>query len=1235
MSRDRLIHVVLLAAGVSSVMAAPPPAPEATRAAPLGRDSHVIRWNDVEGESGYRIERRNGSQWDAVATAAANATTWLESGRPDGELPEYRIIAFNQDGDSPPGTSATSVRMNVLFFYADDLGYKDVVANRNPAIDGPTIYETPNIDSLAAEGVNFNRAYCSAPKCVTARRALQTGMVDFRTAAIAKNGGIGNEMVTMGEAMKAGGYRTCFIGKWHLGGKLEGSTSGGDEDFSSGGLVPHQSPVYTDWSALPETDIKFIPASDPNHDEGNKIPATQGYDVAIATGEWGAPPISYFANAPTGVPGEYWYGLPDLYSNDPNEYLTERLTSEATGFITGHLANHASQPFFLMLAHYAVHTPLEARPADVAYFDAKRATMAAQFATHPAGAGEQIDLTSKVRMHQDQTTYAAMLKSFDESLANLRAHLAATPDPRNPGKNLGQTTIIVFSSDHGGKSTHWINSGDSTDIPTANYPLRQGKTWCYEGGLRVPLVVHWPGIGDAGRTAGTLVHGADFYTSILDMTGTPRVPSQHLDSLSFAAAVADADTETRSESHHWFTNADDGTGNPALGAYRRGDYKLVHHINRRISELYNIAEDEGEQNDIASIRPDLTGEMFRALLAKRDESGSRPPLPTSNSWSTELLVLAPVMDIPAVPDAAPTGLSGTAVSSTAIDLTWNDTSGNEERFVIQRKLQGSGAFLEVATVPANTSRFRDTGLIPSTSYQYRIQAETLGGWAGPSNQITVPTPATGMLPIIARGDWLTTLKNEERIIQPLVNDQGENLSVIAIGTSSLGTLEPLPGNRIRFVPHPGVVGEDDAFYTVAGDAGSGTGAIRIRILADHTVTPEPIFDLTPVREETLVDSWEFGEAAGTRIGLCANGAPAATSSFTGSQTFPSTDGNGNLRIVQSTAANDTFRVTTTASSGIRALGQPGAGVFELSIIYAAADLSGGDADGAYAGAALRDGTLNTDLLAFRLQESGGNLQLQLRNPGQNVLATLSGSVLTSPISARAEVNLATRSAKVYYNIGSGEVFAGNFGIDPAATTWSIYRVASANRSPDFGPTDFITIDAVRVKEIEITNPPAPHPAEVHAARWFGTAEAQADERALWNDPDLDGVTNLMEFALGANPASPVGGPSVHGRMMDSPADVDSLPELVFTLPVRLGAKFLVPPSGGGMEASVDGVHYRVEAGSDPNQFDLAVEEVHPALESGLPPLPREGWEYRSFRLPDSNGLGMRSAFMRLRAESLP
>jgi arylsulfatase A-like enzyme len=447
--------------------------------------------------------------------------------------------------------------MNVLFFIVDDLGCKDIVANRNPATDGPTIYETPAMDQLAADGMRFRQAYANGPRCVVSRISMMTGNYHFRPNPKESAPRFGDHQC-FSEVLQKAGYHTGYLGKWHLGYSEEDGTR----------------------------------------------PVDRGFDFNVGSSKMGSPGQKggYFAPYNT----SYIKGLEDA---PEGEYITERLTEEAIGFLQDHAKKKADEPFLLCVAHYAVHMPIEAKPEDIAYFEKKRATV--DFGKQPE---RRKYYTASEKMRQDNATYAAMVKGVDDSLAALRAELDRL--------DMADNTVIILTSDHGGKSCTSVDK-DGAGQPTSNYPLRTGKGWLYEGGVRIPMFVSWPGVVQPGAVTDSLVLGSDLYNTILAAAQIDPISGEGLDSVSFAPTVADASVSNRDAVHFNFTTQT-GNANTPMSAFRKGDYKYVLRLIENKQQLFNIATDESESNDLVEQMPELASSMNKELFEFLDSIGIKP-----------------------------------------------------------------------------------------------------------------------------------------------------------------------------------------------------------------------------------------------------------------------------------------------------------------------------------------------------------------------------------------------------------------------------------------------------------------------------------------------------------------------------------------------------------------------------------------------------------------------------------
>jgi len=329
-------------------------------------------------------------------------------------------------------------------------------------------------------------------------------------------------------------------------------------------------------------------------------PQNQGFDVNIGGCGAGAP-LSYFF--PYNVSrkkgdGKKIYGLDDGVQD---EYLTERLTKETIKFIEANKDTH----FFAYVSHYAVHTPIEAKQEVVDKYAKKIEGM--DFEGEPYSFGPD----GRHKMHQDHPVYAAMVESMDESLGQIIESLKK--------EGIYDNTIIILTSDHGGLSNSGIDS--KRELATSNLPLRAGKGHSYEGGLKVPAIVKWSGYTEAGTINESIITGMDYYPTILEMAGLKLKPEEHVDGVSFVPALK-GKTINKKREFFWHSPAGRpaSTGDNDCSTIRIGNYKLIDFYEMDKTELYNLANDPYEKNNLAEQNPKLTKKLKTKL----------------NNWKTEI-----------------------------------------------------------------------------------------------------------------------------------------------------------------------------------------------------------------------------------------------------------------------------------------------------------------------------------------------------------------------------------------------------------------------------------------------------------------------------------------------------------------------------------------------------------------------------------------------------------------------
>jgi arylsulfatase A-like enzyme len=297
------------------------------------------------------------------------------------------------------------------------------------------------------------------------------------------------------------------------------------------------------------------------------------------------------------------YKNPTLPDGPNGEYLTDRLTDEAIKFIDK-AKQTPDKPFLLYLCHYAVHNPQQAKAEVIARYKAKAA------AHPPAGPDFVTDLGRQVRQVQDQPVYAAMVESLDESVGRILKALA--------DRGLDRNTVVIFTSDNGGLST-------AEGTPTSNAPLRGGKGWPYEGGVREPLIVKWPGVTKPGSVCDAPMVSTDYYPTLLEIAGLPLRPAQHLDGVSIVPLLKGEAMPERPIYWHYPHYSNQGGG--PCGTIRQGDFKLIEWYEDDRAELFNIRDDIGEKHDLSQQSPEKAAELRKQLKAWRDAVKADMPTP--------------------------------------------------------------------------------------------------------------------------------------------------------------------------------------------------------------------------------------------------------------------------------------------------------------------------------------------------------------------------------------------------------------------------------------------------------------------------------------------------------------------------------------------------------------------------------------------------------------------------------
>lgn len=457
---------------------------------------------------------------------------------------------------------------NVVFILADDLGWSDVT------LYGKTkLYETPNLERLAARGITYTHAYAASPLCSPTRSSILTGQTPLRTGITAPTAHLGkvilkptleeksnkgnkavncvsvsrldNKLPTLVKQFKKAGYSTAHFGKWHL----------GKEPYS---------------------------------------PLEHGFDIDIP--HWPGPgPAGSFV-----APWRY----PNFKEAYAKQHIEDRMADEAVSWLRN---VDKSKPFFMNYWQFSVHAPFNAKETLKKYYSSK------------------VDLTDL----QHSSTYAAMVHSMDQAIGRLLDEIDRL--------GIADNTIIVFTSDNGGNMYNAIAdvlpSGEKyITPPTSNRPLRGGKATMYEGGVRVPTIISYPGVTIPSTKSDQIIQSTDFYPTLLNLAGIPLPKGHVIDGIDITPTLKGKAIERDGIITFFPHQPRVPDWLPASISVHSGDWKLIRifHLGKDFKHeyrLYNLKWDIGEHNNLSKKYPEKIIELDKIIENHIVKSNAVIPVP--------------------------------------------------------------------------------------------------------------------------------------------------------------------------------------------------------------------------------------------------------------------------------------------------------------------------------------------------------------------------------------------------------------------------------------------------------------------------------------------------------------------------------------------------------------------------------------------------------------------------------
>ena len=431
--------------------------------------------------------------------------------------------------------------------------------------NGSTFHETPNIDRLAKSGMRFTQGYAAGSVCSPTRASIMTGRHPVRVD----------------------------ITDWIPGQPNRPTNPLLHPDDRS--HLPLEEVTIAE--ALKEHGYQTFFAGKWHLGDKGHWPTDQGFDINIGGHHRGSPPGGYYAP---------WKN-PALKAKREGEYLTERLTEESLIFLE---ERDQTKPFLLYLSYYNIHTPIQAYKKHIDHYQSK----AAKAFKGKTPTETEHDGTNRLR--QDNPALASMVAAVDESVGALLSKLTEL--------KLDKSTVVIFFSDNGGLST--LQRGRLG--PGCNLPLRAGKGWLYEGGIREPTLIRAPGITQAGSVSHKPMISMDFFPTMLELAALPLQPKLHVDGHSLLTQLKGDDTGQRTL--HWHYPHYHGSSWKPGASIRDGDWKLIEFYHYDKFELYNLANDPSERQNLAKSNPSVAKRLRAKLAAWQKLMEAKMPSPNTN-----------------------------------------------------------------------------------------------------------------------------------------------------------------------------------------------------------------------------------------------------------------------------------------------------------------------------------------------------------------------------------------------------------------------------------------------------------------------------------------------------------------------------------------------------------------------------------------------------------------------------